>query len=461
MAFTAASVTGLARLSAFPGASYLFPSARDATGHSSDSSLDTSGPTHTDGSSSGIINVRIRFHDGTLILDSDDGTDSFTDGHQRLASDGGVDSFDPDGGADSLADGHHIIDYDDGVDPFDGVDSFATAATDPPVSDPWPGFDVTAFRVREDRPDFSSTGLIWASGSTSLWRQMLASSIPLAHTPTSTPTGSMPCASAGPPLPGRRLVGADSMCWNHVVGDRSLLINARPPPPGTNAESANGALSVPVAVGDFPVVLRDAAGVDVPVVLTNTYAMEGWPKDKILFSLGQLEAHLGSGFDIGRDGVRLHIRGTWHHFPCPRVARCWRFDNVLVGSDALRVFRQAQEAASLAPATVVDAAAALPRTSCSTLVAHQRMGFVCPRTIAKTADASVGLTLSDNPNKFKSPLSEAQLHGQMHRLPRCRADSTSSVPRNWATKQYPTCHADTHGPFPAHFLFINSKISKP
>ena len=133
--------------------------------------------------------------------------------------------------------------------------------------------------------------------------------------------------------------------------------------------------------------------------------MGGWPKDKILFSLGQFEADLGSGFDIGRDGVRLHIRGTWHHFPCPRVARCWRFANVLVGPAALRVFRQAQEAAGTAPPpiTVVDAVAALPRTSCSTLLAHQRMGFVCPRTIAKTAEASVGPTLTDNPNKFQSP----------------------------------------------------------
>ena len=201
---------------------------------------------YTDGSGSGTINVRIRVDGGTPVLDSDGGFPLLDSGPA------GADPIDP-----SLR----------------AATSSNTAATDPHTSDPWHGVDVTAFRAREDiRPDFSPTGLVWASGSTTLWRRMLASSMTLTHTstPASTPAGVMPCACAGPPLPGRRLAGADSMCWNHVVGDPSFLVNVRPPPPGTNAESANGGLSVPTAVGGFPVVLRNAAGVDVPVVLTNT-----------------------------------------------------------------------------------------------------------------------------------------------------------------------------------------------
>ena len=234
------------------------------------------------------------------------------------------------------------------------------------------------------------------------------------------------------------------MAHNHLIADKSLLINVRPAPPNSGGTiTADGSLHHPSHIGTLPVVLRNLEGTDIGIYVQDVLVMPSWPSHHILFSIGQWEQLLDESghpiFQKQSDCLLFRDGSRTHHFPYSRT-RLHTIHAIAIGPKALDAFSR--------PSTV--AAATPPRPfRISSSLAHHRLGFIHPAYISATINQSRGLELIDSPSSLQTPVSEAALHGMSHRQPLVRspADPSQTIRRNWLDKSIATLHFDVHGPF--------------
>ena len=85
----------------------------------------------------------------------------------------------------------------------------------------------------------------------------------------------------------------------------------------------------------------------------------------------------------------------------------------------------------------------------ASLLAHSRFSFINPKYVKSTVEQGRGLTLTDDPTKLTTPVTEAFLHGMSKRQPWVKtvSDPESTIRRNWTDLRIEKFSMDVHGPF--------------